>query len=298
MNQTLLEKFDAIEVKLEDQIATEDHEFCQNEQLLYDKTIKQLNDTELFCRTKLLAEPNDSISLEESENAQKDFSSTLYPFIMRSNTSSDSEKFYNSYHFGWAYPIRDIWRLKVELRSKFIDRIKDYYIKKYHLELPGDLDSFIKKLGMDVTWLQIINLIKDGMGGILDFKGSAIQQKVEEFQKNFMWRKPILNGDIIELPDYIYWGRESSFNYFGHSDKEALLLDTAISIFELEEVKTDYAIMYLKGQKCKFQWETVLNGEKIEAFRCFKNRKVQLKFKDSMLAAQFINRFALNTVNS
>lgn len=303
----LVDKFDNITITLEKQIPAADAEFCRQEDAFYRRTIDQLNGTIKLAKEMYLQANNDAVSIHTS--AWKDGElfncphlespkENLHPWVTNHQTADNVDDAYKSFEFGWGYVIRDCVRLKRKVFARFTKRIVDYFTKKYQMELSKALDEHISELNFEVTWLDILEMIKTDMGGILDFKGGAVEQAVETFREKCKWRKPVAKGSIVEFESYMWFSRgETEFNIWQH-EKDLKALDAAISIFELEEVRENYAIMYLIGKKLSWDWDAPLNGEKLEGIRFFKNKKMQLRFKDGLLAQAFIRRFQLNSVNS
>lgn len=303
----LVDKFDNIVITLEKQIPADDTEFCRQEDAMYRRTIDQLNGTIKLAKEMYLQADNDAVTIHTSawEDGElfncphlESSKENMYPWMTNRQTGDNVDDAYKSFEFGWGYVIRDCVRLKRKVFVRFTKRIVDYFTKKYQMELSKSLDERISELNFEVTWLDILEMIKTDMDGILDFKGGAVEQAVEAFREKCKWRKPVAKGNIVEFESYMWFSRgETEFNIWQH-EKDLKVLDAAISVFELEEVRQDYAVMYLMGKKLTWDWDTPLNGEKLEGIRFYKNKKMQLRFKDGILAQGFIRRFQLNSVNS
>lgn len=293
---TLLEKFLSIEVNLVDQVPTEDKSFCQAEEEMFKKTLDQLASAEQTFRVHMDARNNEMITLYEDDHGRN---SGIYPFIARKKHTDSENKdipVYEALEYGWGYGVRECIRLRRQLKTYFITRISNYFIGKYHIEISKKFKDCTDDLEIDaITWLDIVEMIKTDLGGVIDFKGGAIDQCIKAFRNDIRHRTPLVKGNIVEIDRFFWWGRSGNHKIENsYREKNWDNLDAICSIFEVEEVRNNYAFMYLYGTECKFDWETPINGEKIEALKIFKNGKLQLKFKDASLAKQFMNRFQLN----
>lgn len=295
----LLEKFDTIDIQLDQQIPQEDKDYLLAEQNAFDKARAQLLRSEKMFRRLRDMQPNEYITLYEKDNADDPYENKgIYPFISKGSTDKTTEEFYAILEYGWAYAIRDCIRLIGKLKEGFIKRIIDYFTKKYSLEIPDTVEEYCMQLHIGpLSWRDILEMIKSAMGGMLDFKGGAVEQAIKEFRELFRYgKRPERKGAIIEIERFCWWNnRQTSheFSNWGSDRDKYITLDKAISVFETEEVRANYAIAYILGQKCTFDWYPPINGEKIEGLKWFKNGKLQIKFREQNYAVQFFNRFEL-----
>lgn len=292
---SLLDKFESVLVRIEDQLSPADLLYCQQEEEHYKHAMNQLYAEEKMLREYLVIENSSYWGIHDIE------SKSMEPWVTKSDTYSSTpeqekrQKFYDSFKYTSAFGIVATYKLREKLREAFVKRIVDYFTKKYLLEI-GEVNA--DELPGEIGWLVLIEKIKEKLGGLLDFRGGAVDQAFQDFRESISWLTPVVSGTIITVDRYWYWGRGSSheFSRWGSDTTKLQSLDKAISVFELEEVRPKYAFAYLEGTKCRFEWEAPLNGEKVDSIKFFKNGKMQLKFKDSFLAQQFYARFQLSAL--
>lgn len=290
---TLLEKFDAIELRTEDLIPKEDAEWCAREQEDLQSTLKQLSNIRKAFMLMLEQSNNTAFSWDDwrKDSTYWEESHVSKDFKIRKDMK-EGHRFFDQFKWFPGYGLRDVDKLENAAKRAFIKEIQHYFMGKYLLEFT-ELEPEYKELDNWLNYMDILEYIKTAAGS-LDFRSGAVQQVVDKFKAHFQWKTPNLANDTINFEKAIWWPRGGDYTLSRHYGVDFINdLDAAVAVFELEEVRSEYAFIYLLGKKTTFEWEAPLNGNKIEGIKFFKNGKVSLKFKDSSYANQFMNRFDL-----
>lgn len=288
---TLLEKFDAVKLSDEDQIPAADKEWCEQEQKNFKKVLTQLTEKQEYFKKKAAVEDH----FDECHFLSGMFAGTYWKDRREWKSSSWKDKnYYDLFRYSSAYQVKECSKLKTKLKEEFVKNVALYFVEKYNLDIPDYHNAYGEKLDERCDYKVILGLIKESLGGFLDFRGGAIEKAIEDIQSELRYSTAILTGNILEFPRFAYGRGNDKYPEVSEyrNGGSFAALDKAISIFETEEVKDNYALMYLSG-KSAGNWDTPLNGEKIEAFKFWKSGKFQLKFKEAAYATAFVSRFNL-----
>ncbi|GED32112.1 hypothetical protein P9G84_02515 [Brevibacillus centrosporus] len=187
-----------------------------------------------------------------------------------------------------------------DLTKRFIRNTVYHFEKKYDVQI--DKESIISKYNHQISYEQIVDEIFLQLGGH-SFQEKAITQLKDKLRKQFHegYSEPELRNKKVVIQNYLSWndwklksGNEYSLRY--ESKDKLMVLFEAVSHFEtgnrgvigsLNSLISGYD-RYSKFQFEKFELDWL---NKVQSFKPFKNRKVEIEFASHELAAQFIKDY-------
>lgn len=215
----------------------------------------------------------------------------------------ESTKPYDS-EFAETYCTVTTLRIAAEKLTKtFASQIQRYFRRKYNI----DFDSLNLKNGRDVIILQsygpLISNIVNQVGN--DFHAVGREQVKKRFQDDFRTKKsqPILKNNVIQFP--------SLASYYEHNNPESYItlksnnflfercfLDSINFFFfcSLQQPQAFTELLEKWAYKIDTDiWYTIVEEHNV-SLKFFKNRRVNLKFKNASEARHFYEYFSLEGV--
>ncbi|MFI2856833.1 DUF4942 domain-containing protein [Paenibacillus sp. JSM ZJ436] len=265
----MFSKFDNIDMSAEQKTNTEDATYCKAQEEIYKKLLNIHN--------SLITQLQDVQSLVIDQK-------------------------FDAYSTAYCYSLqpRDIKQTIKKMKDKFISAICYYFMNKYNVTI--DYDKIQKKYDIDVTHENIIDEIKDQLGGY-NFQEKAEQEIKEKLRDAFSWKKPESKGKKIVLDGFLYidsswkkWGEERI--HYNSTDKLNQLFK-AIQHFEDGSTTLNNSLQNLYTQIAHEKNEKVFGNHeltftKVKSIKVFKNGKVEIEFTSNQYAEKFNKVYCLS----
>jgi hypothetical protein len=270
----LLDKFQSLKLDSLDLISESDRLFVAQTQQEYLGLLDNLNQwKEVLEKHGAVIQGTDYYQVGDDFGVEKDTKHKLSP-----NTWYKSLLFSNA--FGLHYIKNEFEHARYTRKEVLVD----YFKKKYYLDFQSDI-SILYEID---TPAQVIDYILH-MVGSTSFGDAGLQQMFTSFKRDFT--DACLIGKTITFPE-VWFSRETSPTYSPENHNAKILL-LALSYFESGKNEVLGSLdSFLEGvqvgERCAYQ------GEKFSGLKCFKNRKLELYFHDSIAAEAFYNLFHLN----
>ena len=286
-NKDLLNKFGDIEIHVEDRISSIDKKTCELHQKAYDAARASLSE--------LAALANEAFN-EQAE--------ILFPLDKKLAESLQYLGGRDIFSPGFFYRQLD------KTHATFVYRIVDYFCNTYNVSL--DKNAFIRHFvpegpvsrektrllsyaktvqGLSLTWNDVVAEIFTQLGG-LSFAEVAVAE-IKEKSHKAAWNTYYGTKDyeqkksVISFPNGCSKGWDDCFSLNGWMRD----IMRAISLFENGST-TEIAA----GLKKYFEYEfgngdMSIDAEKLVGVKCFKNGRVDVRFKNEAFASQFTEQY-------
>lgn len=283
-----LSLFDKIEVNQIQQISDHDKEYCENQQAYLDDTLKQLT---IWYRYLLEASV---LELKEndyySRNERGDISKKYYSGDVHESVA------YKAYRFTPLYDLKHIEGLKYRASYLFEQRIVNHFNSTYGLRIERKDLYKNKEFVYQPKYDEVIAYIIDSLDG-RSFSDVAHKLHVDDFRKVVHWKKPVIKGNTITVPDLLSF----EYNYNNglrisyYSKDRFTSIYKAIYYFEtkLPAHTPETVIEYWNENFARLDEPYTLKTTKVTNLRFFKNGRVDIKFSDNQLAQEFFNFYRL-----
>lgn len=269
---SLLSKFDTIEVNNNTRISAEDQAFCEDQERQYKESIKIqlafLNAFKEVSGIDLLAE--------------------------RYTNQNTKNKYLDWYKFN------KIAELAKETKEKFINEIIWYFEKQYNVTINSD--NMGKRYGFDINYNDILDHIFIELGGF-NFEEKAVKEIKDKLKDKVMRGYDnridvLIKNKKVVFPNYFYidswdkkWGK-LKISYNAYKNFDTLL--TALSHYEQETTHNTYQGIYeiiTNETGDRVFTNHYLMHIKAESMKIFKNGKVEITFLTPEFAQQFAKEY-------
>lgn len=274
----ILNMFDNIEIKNINRISGEDLEFCQLQDIIYNKVYNIYDD---------LAKSIQELKDNEIKKLDEKFKYT--------NGSSYSGTFTNAItysHHNW-----DMKDNINKISENMISGITSYFSHKYNVQINSEK---IKKLAKDkkIDYNFVVDLIFEQLGGF-SFEDKAKQQIIDKLKENTKQysrekQKVTVKNNKVSIIDYLYadWWNKNEIGYQSRDKLEILF--NAINSFCNNEQDSNYITgLY----NIKYFGEYALNFSLCTSTKFYKNGKVDLVFSNGIKALEFANEYTNYAIN-
>ncbi len=276
----LLDKFSKVEINNVEKITPKDKEICEQLQEQYDElNAHQTKFLKIFDKMQK-EEQGSAFNLKDNGNGnvyiENDYKQPWHKQIM----------------FTPLYAIKSIKEKMITGRKGFIYQIKQHFETTYNLEI--DLYRLEEEQG-DIHYTDIVEFIIGQLDGI-SLTDSGIERMKSEFRNKIHRQSRVkVKGKRVLLTDYIwydYYRDEPRLSYSSSSGAMSKL-NLALSYFEQGVTHPLNIIQgYLPHEQGDQEVDTtteyeLFHTEKIKGVRFYKNRRVDLRFKDAETAKAF-----------
>jgi hypothetical protein len=265
----IFRKFDKVEITTEQKISSEDLEFCQEQESIYNKTIAAYT---------MLDEQLQTIVSEVLAHGQKFCSDSGHS----QRTSFDN-----------GFSAHDLKQNFKKIKDRFISITCEYFSEKYNVSI--DEAKLQKKYDIKVTYENIVEEI------ILQLDGHSFTEKaaseIKEKARNTLYgdNKITIRNNKLILDGY-YVRHDSIWKEYRLTDRKDFILN-AISHFENGSVKINKELsnMYCgydneKNSRNYDRYE-IQSLDKVKSIKFLKNGKMEIEFVTHTLAAKFAEEY-------
>lgn len=294
---SLLEKFDSVKISADSRITAADRAFCEAHQKAYDAARVSL---------RTLAE-----MAEKAEAFQKEVMQPL----------SDNSIFYHSYFADSSnhYRASNFHDRLQKVHGDFIKHIVWHFAETYAVDLDEEeinaailpeppksygwaynqeeLKSYTDRMeSLSVSWQDVLERIFIQLGGFsfADKAEQEIKQKCHEMAwntykhtPNFKQKKAVLSFTSMCHCSTYSWRQDEAEMYDQGKD-----IIKGVSHFENGTSGVALGLESYMGYRFTLSAsETQLDGEKLIGIKCFKNGRVDFRFRNEALARQFVEEY-------
>ncbi|ALS22265.1 hypothetical protein [Paenibacillus naphthalenovorans] len=261
----ILSKFDNVKVTTDSKIATDDLEYCINEEREYKKAI------DLMIK----------FSNEIKEVSGLDILNGEWHREKSTNTYLES------------YKLRDFKQISSDIKDKFICNIANWFNDKYNVTI--DYDKIQRKYDLNVTYQNIIDEIMIQLDGY-----NFTEKAVQEIKGNA--KKTVINSDKITIKNNKLI-IDGWFSHFDSIWREHRLSGKSIDIFNAlqhfdngsikgnEELNSKYIGYNNERNQANYERYEPMTLDKVKSIKFLKNGKLEIEFKSNQLSTQFAKEY-------
>ncbi|MCR8641514.1 hypothetical protein NV379_02485 [Paenibacillus sp. N1-5-1-14] len=268
----ILSKFDSIEVTTDSKIATDDLEFCKEQEEIYKKLVSTY--ANFYAQLQ-------EISTQAKEHGNK-FGRQSEAYIHEQKTAH--------YH---SMRIWDYEEAIIEMKNSFIMYICSYFMKNYSVTI--DYQKIQNKYDLSVTYELIIDEIYLQLGGY-NFTEKAEQEIKEEVRDIFRHGDKINIKNTKLILDGYFARHDSIWKIYRLGSKHESVFK-ALQHFEDGSTSGNVELI---GKYCgydnernqaNFERYEPLTIKSVKSIKFLKNGKLEIEFNTNKLAAKFAHEY-------
>jgi hypothetical protein len=247
----ILAKFDAVKIENSTLITEKDREFCEEMQQRIDAAV--------------------SLILKAKEFYQENEMSNI--FLSTKNLIKDLDE-----------------KLEAKIDS-FVSKIVEHFRSTYSVTINS---SKFRKYDHTVNYKDVVDDILLQMDG-MNFSEKA-HEEIREAVRSTIYNssKVKVQSVKVSIADYLYFESWFSGKWKNNRDESLGKLFRALELFDSGKTTTRESLANIVNDYIRNDWFDEFDFSdmnKFESLKCFKNGKVELKFKSHELALQFAKEF-------
>lgn len=287
------------EVHKEEKITVQDRQYCQEQQDRLYESLDQIDRWyEVF--TQEAEQYRESHKLRYKENGKVEHRGGYRSY-------EECQRDYKDWEFTPFNAINKLVEKNLEANKAFASRIVDYFNRTYSVSVPvPEMDGETLKMGSRPVYGNYVDKVIEHLGG-RSFRSTAEDELLNRFLrlvKPSCWSKvkPELKGDKISFPDLMRYDdyyyeryRKCHVHYNYHNELEVLCEGIAFGADDILGGTSGIILRLDKNDVDITGWYdlTTTNATQI---RFFKNGRVDVRFKDRLVAQSCFQRLRLDEI--
>lgn len=293
----LLSSIYKIEIRNEEKISDTDRIFCENQQTVLYRSLDEI-DRWYGIFTGEAAKYNDSHKISYEPNGKIKFHE---PY----NSKYDSvDVDFAKYEFKPFEVINKLAEENHKAITAFARSIVAYFNRNYEVSVPyPDIDEKTLPMGFRPIYQSYVDLVIEHLGG-KSFRDTAEEELINRFLdvvKPGRWSKvkPELKKDKIIFPDVIwydnFWPEKNKIEYESRRKLENFCAGIAFGTDNSLQGSLSM-IIWLNCDNVDVSRPYGLSSANAEEIKFFKNRRIDVKFKDAKTAEACFRKLKLDTI--